>query len=395
MARRRPSEPTANPARGAALVVVAVVIGLFLLREGLDTSEAVTTNSSDQGSDSSDSGDEGTDGTDGTETTTTTVAGRPPGEVPTIVLNDSGVPGAAGKYSDVLAAAGYQLTNPDGANADAEGDAATTVIYFAPDFEAEAAAVATAIGAPDTVVPDAAPHHPARPDRRRQRRGGDRHRPRQRHADHRRAATPPPRPPPRSRTRLGGRAGRPPAGAADGRGVRGLRRHAVADRAEGGRRSTPAGRGRGAASTSTRVAGRVGRRVRPAGLLPRRAPPGRDRAARALRPRGAHRRRDPRARRRWALAPGRRRGRRRGGGGDRAVRRRRGAQGPVAHAPLPPGARRRGRGRRSWARDGGGSVGAARARRQDVARAPPAGDRRQGHGGRGALGGPDRGRLRR
>ena len=160
MARRRPTEPTANPARGAALVVVAVVIGLFLLREGLDTSEAVTSSSSDQGSESSDSADEGTDGTDdaGTDgTTSTTVAGRPPGEVPTIVLNDSGVPGAAGKYSDALAAAGYQLTNPDGANADAEGDAATTVIYFAPDFEEEAAAVATAIGAPDTVQPTALP----------------------------------------------------------------------------------------------------------------------------------------------------------------------------------------------------------------------------------------------
>jgi hypothetical protein len=32
MARRRPAEPTVNPARGAALVVVAVLIGLFLLR---------------------------------------------------------------------------------------------------------------------------------------------------------------------------------------------------------------------------------------------------------------------------------------------------------------------------------------------------------------------------
>ena len=47
MARRRPAEPTVNPARGAALVVVAVLIGLFLLREGLDTSEAVTTNSNE------------------------------------------------------------------------------------------------------------------------------------------------------------------------------------------------------------------------------------------------------------------------------------------------------------------------------------------------------------
>jgi LytR cell envelope-related transcriptional attenuator len=163
MARRRPAEPTVSPARGAALVVVAVVIGLFLLREGLDTSEAITTNSSDQGADSSDSSDS-SDGTDeGDGTTSTTVAARPPGEVPTIVLNDSGLAGAAGTYSDILAAAGYQLTNPDGANADAEGDAAATVVYFAPGFEAEAAAVAAAIGAPDTVVPTALPTTPPGP----------------------------------------------------------------------------------------------------------------------------------------------------------------------------------------------------------------------------------------
>ncbi len=147
MARRRPAEPTANPARGAALVVVAVLVGLFLLRNGLDTSEAVTTNPGEGRSDSSDSTDtdEGTDDT----TTTTAPAARPPDQVPTIVLNDSGVGGAAKKYSDVLAGLTYQLTNPDGANADAEGDAATTIVYFAPGFEKEAAAVATAIGVPD------------------------------------------------------------------------------------------------------------------------------------------------------------------------------------------------------------------------------------------------------
>jgi hypothetical protein len=166
MARRRPAEPTANPARGAALVVVAVLVGLFLLRNGLDTSEAVTTNSDDGGtsvdagdSDATDSADEGA--TD--DTTTTTVAGRPPAEVPTIVLNDSGVAGAAGKYSDALAAAGYQLTNPDGANADAEGDAATTIVYFAPGFEVEAAAVGATIGVPETVVPTPLPTTPPGP----------------------------------------------------------------------------------------------------------------------------------------------------------------------------------------------------------------------------------------
>lgn len=163
MARRRPAEPTANPARGAALVVVAVVIGLFLLRNGLDTSEAVT---STRGSDSSatDGADAGSDADAGTDgTTTTTLAVREPAEVPTVVLNDSGVAGAAGKYSQALAAAGYQLTNPDGANADAPGDAAGTIVYFAPGFETEAAAVAAVIGAADTVVPQPLPTTPPGP----------------------------------------------------------------------------------------------------------------------------------------------------------------------------------------------------------------------------------------
>jgi hypothetical protein len=153
MARRQP-EPTANPARGAALVVVAVVIGLLLLREGLDTSEAITTNGGNSGQTSEGSDSSGPDATDdGTgDTTTTTIAVRPPAEVPTIVLNDSGIAGAAGTYSDLLGSLGYTLTNPDGANADAAGDAAATAVYYAPGFEAEAVAVAFSIGAPDTAV---------------------------------------------------------------------------------------------------------------------------------------------------------------------------------------------------------------------------------------------------
>jgi hypothetical protein len=164
MARRRPAEPTANPARGAVLVVVAVVLGLFLLRNGLDTSEAVSTDPDEQRSDSSgDGGDEGSDeGSDGT-TSSTAPEARAPSEVPTVVLNDSGVSGTAKKYSDALAAAGYQLTNPDGANADAEGDGAVTLIYYVAGFEAEAAAVRQAIGAPDTVVPELLPATPPGP----------------------------------------------------------------------------------------------------------------------------------------------------------------------------------------------------------------------------------------
>ena len=166
MARRRPAEPTANPARGAVLVVVAVVLGLFLLRNGLDTSEAVSTDPGDQRSDSSDDGDGGDEGTDeGTDGTTSSSVpeARDPAQVPTVVLNDSGVSGTAKKYSDALAAAGYQLTNPDGANADAEGDGAVTLIYYVAGFEAEAAAVAQAIGAPETVVPALLPATPPGP----------------------------------------------------------------------------------------------------------------------------------------------------------------------------------------------------------------------------------------
>jgi hypothetical protein len=163
MARRRPAEPAANPARGAALVVVAVLIGLVLLRNGLDTSEAITSNGGSPGRDSGDStGGSDSEGTDD-GTTTTTIPLRAPAEVPTIVLNDSGVAGSAGKYSDALTALGYALTDADGDNADTAGEAATTLIYFVEGFEGEAAAIAAAIGAPDTIVPAALPDPPPGP----------------------------------------------------------------------------------------------------------------------------------------------------------------------------------------------------------------------------------------
>lgn len=152
MARRRPTEPTVNPARGAALVVVAVLVGLFLLRNGLDTSEVVTASREDSSSDSGSQtdGDDGdTDETtdEGADTTTTTLpTSRPPAEVPTIVLNGSGVAGAAGSYSESLASLGYQLTDADGANAAA--NVPSTQVLYAEGFEQEAAAVAVAIGAP-------------------------------------------------------------------------------------------------------------------------------------------------------------------------------------------------------------------------------------------------------
>jgi len=154
MARRRPTEPTVNPARGAALVVVAVLLGLVLLRNGIDTSEVVTStrDDSEEGAD-----DGGTDeGTDEGEETTTTLAVRTPAEVTVIVLNGTSTSGVAGTYSDAIGSAGYQMLEPSNATSQTP----TTLVYFVEGFEAEAAAVAVAAGVPATVTPTPMPDPP-------------------------------------------------------------------------------------------------------------------------------------------------------------------------------------------------------------------------------------------
>jgi hypothetical protein len=156
MARRRPNEPTVNPARGAALVVAAVLVGLLLLRNGLDTSEVVTASKGDDTSTDSGTDGDGSSTDQGSETTETTVAVRSPAEVTVVVLNGTSVGGAAGKYSTALESAGYKMGPP--------GDAATkipaTQVFFTEGYEREAAAVALAIGAPATVTPAPLPTPP-------------------------------------------------------------------------------------------------------------------------------------------------------------------------------------------------------------------------------------------
>ena len=158
MARRRPTEPTVNPARGAALVVVAVLLGLVLLRNGIDTSEVVTSTPDDSGEETDAGSDEGTDegATDEGDETPTTVAVRAPAEVSVIVLNGTSVAGTAGKYSDAVASAGYQMLEPGNATSQTP----TTLVYFVEGYEAEAAAVATAAGVPATVSPVPLPEPP-------------------------------------------------------------------------------------------------------------------------------------------------------------------------------------------------------------------------------------------
>jgi hypothetical protein len=104
---RRPATAGFSAARGAALVAIAVIIGVVLLQaiddgndgpvgDGGPASTTTTTTPTSTGS-------------SGQETTTTTKAAPlPPGQVTVRVLNGSGVAGAAGTLTNTLKAKGYK-----------------------------------------------------------------------------------------------------------------------------------------------------------------------------------------------------------------------------------------------------------------------------------------------
>lgn len=145
MSARR-SDPVASPARGAILVAIAVVVGLVLIRSGLDTSEIASS--------TGDSGGRST--TTAGETTSTTAAARQPGDVTVIVANASGIDGAASRLTTTLKGKGYNAVEPTNASA----NVSTTTVHFVAGYEAEAKAVAAAFGAPAsaaTPMPSPAP----------------------------------------------------------------------------------------------------------------------------------------------------------------------------------------------------------------------------------------------
>jgi hypothetical protein len=170
----RSTEPSANPARGAILVVVAIAVGLFLLRNGIDTDvtrtddrASQTTGATDDGATDDGATDDGAtddgatddgatddgatdDGaTDDGSTDPPDDGVRPPSEVSVIVLNGSGLAGAAGRWSDGIAAYGYQMLPPDNAN----GRVEITQVQHQAGFEAEAAALVESLGSPPGVSP--------------------------------------------------------------------------------------------------------------------------------------------------------------------------------------------------------------------------------------------------
>lgn len=141
--------------RGIVLLAVALLIGILLLNatDADPPGTRVTTGPSGaadgDGADGADAADGG-DGDAAAATTVppTTMAPRAPQEVKVIVVNASGVKGAAGKASDMLKPPGYNVLAPTNANS------SDSAVYFSPGYEADAAAVAAALGfAVSTVKP--------------------------------------------------------------------------------------------------------------------------------------------------------------------------------------------------------------------------------------------------
>lgn len=134
-----------SPARGVALIATAVIIGLFVLRNGFESPDGgptivPSTESADETTASTAPGEGEGQPTD----TTAPPTARPPAEVTVIVANTTDIAGAAGGLSENLVGQGYKTATPT----DADPALEQTQVLFVEGFELEAQAVATAIAAP-------------------------------------------------------------------------------------------------------------------------------------------------------------------------------------------------------------------------------------------------------
>ena len=133
-----------SAARGAALIGIAVIIGVVLLQLIDDGTGGPI---GDGGSVSAGGSTVTTTTTTAPGSTTTTTSAapvKPPAEVAVIVLNGSGRPGAAGAQTNTLKAKGYQTRTAMDAPR-----RAGNIVYFKPGFDRECTTVATSVdGAP-------------------------------------------------------------------------------------------------------------------------------------------------------------------------------------------------------------------------------------------------------
>ena len=157
-----PSNTSAAP-RAFLLIFVAVVLGIVILWKGLDDDPqkaiSITTSSSDVTAQILEEQPADLPPLDVSEISTTTVAvvetttttsspplpTRPPNTVTVLVLNGSGVGGAAGAVTNLLKPHGYTTLSPANGNKDEK-----SWVYYKPDFSPDAKGVTDVLG----IMPD-------------------------------------------------------------------------------------------------------------------------------------------------------------------------------------------------------------------------------------------------
>jgi hypothetical protein len=139
------TQARANPARGLALIATAVIVGIFLLRNGFGD-QGIPDSGSDTPAVTQPGGDATAPPADGSATTAAPAQTPPkaPAEVTVRVANAAGVNGAAGEWTDKISQAGYKTV--EATNATPNRD--TTAVIFQAGFDREAGMLAEAIGAP-------------------------------------------------------------------------------------------------------------------------------------------------------------------------------------------------------------------------------------------------------
>jgi len=157
-----PSNTSAAP-RAFLLIFVAVFLGIVILWKGLDDdpqkASSITSSSSDVTAQILEEQPADLPPLDVSEISTTTVAvvetttttsspplpTRPPNTVTVLVLNGSGVSGAAGAVTNLLKPHGYTTLSPANGNKDEK-----SWVYYKPDFSPDAKGVTDVLG----IMPD-------------------------------------------------------------------------------------------------------------------------------------------------------------------------------------------------------------------------------------------------
>ncbi len=143
--RGGPGDLSAASVRGIILLVVALILGIFILNKTQAGGTATPVSSARHTTTT-----KAAKGAKAATTTTppSTRAVRQPAAIKVLAANGSGVAGLGSKTGDRLTAAGYNSLAP----ANTTTDVTTSVVEFTPGFDIESLFVAQALGLPATSV---------------------------------------------------------------------------------------------------------------------------------------------------------------------------------------------------------------------------------------------------